>query len=236
MDGLFWQRLHGGSTHLPLVLLPLSVLFDFVALRLQDPAARRVMQIAAVALAFLGVLGGCAGVMAGLAMTDGTLLGRGEEKWHHVFVWPAFGLSLGLVAWRLSRRGRLSGSSPTVYLIAMSVASVLMLGAGYWGGEMLLHATPENPVTHSGSSRSEPSFVTQGHDLFRKHCVRCHGDDARGTDDGPGLTRFHKSEARIASVVMNGIKGEMPRFGHKLTDDEVKMLIRFILSLNGRAI
>ena len=70
--------------------------------------------------------------------------------------------------------------------------------------------------------------------LFLKNCAHCHGDDARGTDEAPDLTKFHKSEAHIATVVKNGIKGEMPRFGQKLTDDDVKMLIRFILSLNGR--
>ena len=100
---------------------------------------------------------------------------------------------------------------------------------------MLLHAEPENSATVSDLSRDEPSAVMRGHDLFLTNCAHCHGDDARGTDEAPDLTKFHKSEARIASVVKNGIKGEMPRFGQKLTDADVKMLIRFIRSLNGRA-
>jgi Cytochrome C oxidase, cbb3-type, subunit III len=69
----------------------------------------------------------------------------------------------------------------------------------------------------------------RGRDLFLMNCAHCHGDDARGTEEGPDLTKFQKSEARIASVVKNGIKGEMPRFGQKLTAADVKMLIRFIL-------
>ena len=68
------------------------------------------------------------------------------------------------------------------------------------------------------------------------NCAHCHGDDARGTEEGPDLTRFNKSEARITSVVKKGIKGEMPRFGRKLTDVDEQLLIRFIRSLNGRAV
>lgn len=235
MDAIFWQRLHGGSTHLPIVLLPLSVIFDVVALRLRDDAARRAFHLSGVALAFTGVLGGCAAVIAGLAMSHGDMFGSGEEKLHHLFVWPGFMISIVLVAGRLSLRRQLSPGSLRAYLVGMFIASALMLGAGYWGGEMLLHAEPENSATVSALSRNEPSAVMRGHDLFLKNCAHCHGDDARGTDEAPDLTKFHKSEARIASVVKNGIKGEMPRFDQKLTDADVKMLIRFIRSLNGRS-
>src|SRR5690348_12002794 len=138
MDGLLWQRLHGGSTHLPIVLLPLSAIFDVVALRLRDDAARRAFHSAGVALAFTGVLGGCAAVIAGLAMTHGSMLGSGEEKLHHLFVWPGFIISIVLVAWRLLLRRQTSPSGLRTYLVGMGVASALMLGAGYWGGEMLL--------------------------------------------------------------------------------------------------
>ena len=142
---------------------------------------------------------------------------------------------IGLVAGRLFLRRQLSPGSQRAYLVGMFIASALMLGAGYWGGEMLLHAAPENLGATSVLSQSDPSAVMRGHDLFLLNCAHCHGDDARGMDEAPDLTKFHKSEARIASVVKNGIKGEMPRFGQKLTDADVKMLIRFIRSLNERA-
>src|SRR5881296_2511455 len=197
MDALLWQRLHGGSTHLPLVLLPLSVMFEVVALRLRDDGARRALRSAGVALAFTGVLGGCAGVIAGLAMTHGNLLGSGEEKMHHLFVWPAFALSVVLVAARLFARPQNSPGWQRIYLAGMSLASALMLGAGYWGGEMLLHSQPETPSgTSNNPSRNELSAVLRGHDLYRMNCAHCHGDDARGTEEGPDLTKFSKSEAR----------------------------------------
>ena len=235
MDGLFWQRLHGGSTHLPIVLLPLSVVLDFVASRAREEVLRRGFHIAGFATALAGTLGGCAAVIAGLAMTHGNFLGSGDEKSHHLFVWPAFVISLVLVGGRLFPRRQISPRGLHIYLVGMGIASVLMLGAGYWGGEMVLHPESEHPAASSGFSRDESSAVMRGRDLFLMNCAHCHGDDARGTDEAPDLTKFHKSEARIASVVKNGIKGEMPRFGQKLTDAELKMLIRFIRSLNGRA-
>lgn len=235
MDAIFWQRLHGGSTHLPIVLLPLSGIFEVVALRLRDDAARRAVHSAGAALAGIGILGGVTAVLGGLVMTHGSVLGNGEEKLHHLFVWPGFLISIVLVAWRLFSWRQVSPCLLRFYLVGMGIASALMLGAGYWGGEMLLHTEPENSGTVSVLSPNEPSAVLRGHDLFLMNCAHCHGDDARGTDEAPDLTKFHKSETRIASVVKNGIKGEMPRFDQKLTDADVKMLIRFIRSLNGRA-
>ena len=231
MDALFWQRLHGGSTHLPIVLLPLSVAFEIIALRLQEDAARRAFYSAGIALAAVGMFGGCAGVIAGLAMTHGNLLGSGEEKMHHLFVWPAFTLAALLVTSRLLARRRISPGWLRAYLVGMGFASALMLGAGYWGGEMLLHAAPEAATVTYLAPQNEPSAPLGGHDLFLMNCAHCHGDDARGTQEGPDLTKFNKSEARIASVVKNGIKGEMPRFSEKLTDADVRLLIRFIHSL-----
>jgi len=235
MDGLFWQRLHGGSTHLPIVLLPLSVVLDFVASRAREEVLRRGFHIAGFATALAGTLGGCGAVIAGLAMTHGNLLGSGDERAHHLFVWPAFIISCVLVAARLFPRRQISPRGLHAYLVGMGIASALMLGAGYWGGEMVLHPETERPTGTSVFSRDESAAVMRGRDLFLMNCAHCHGDDAHGTDEAPDLTAFHKSEARIASVVKNGIKGEMPRFGQKLTDADVKMLIRFIRSLNGRA-
>jgi len=70
----------------------------------------------------------------------------------------------------------------------------------------------------------------QGHTLFMMNCAHCHGNDARG-DEGPDLHGVTKSDARISSLIKNGIKGEMPKFGAKLTDADVQALIAFVRSL-----
>jgi mono/diheme cytochrome c family protein len=40
-----------------------------------------------------------------------------------------------------------------------------------------------------------------------------------------------KSDARIASLINNGIKGEMPRFGAKLGAADIQAIIAFLHSL-----
>src|SRR5207302_2641068 len=234
METLFWQRLHGGSTHLPIVLLPLSVMLDFVASRSREEVLRRAFHVAGFATAVVAALGGSAAVAAGVGMSHGQLLGSGVEKLHHLYVWPAFGLSLGLVTWRLLRRERISQRGLRVYLAGMTMASGLMMGAGYWGGELLLHANLESSGA-SANALTDAASVARGHDLFLMNCAHCHGDDAHGTEEGPDLTTFRKSDTRIASIVKNGIKGEMPRFGQKLTDENLRLLTFFQHSVNRAA-
>lgn len=70
----------------------------------------------------------------------------------------------------------------------------------------------------------------RGQNLFERNCAHCHGDDAHG-DEGPDLHNLKKSDARITKVVTQGIKGEMPAFGLKLSETDVKALIAFLRTL-----
>lgn len=70
----------------------------------------------------------------------------------------------------------------------------------------------------------------RGQNLFERNCAHCHGDDARG-DEGPDLHNLKKSDARITKVVTQGIKGEMPAFGLKLSETDVKALIVYLRTL-----
>jgi len=232
MDALFWQRLHGGSTHLPIVLLPMSVVIDFFARRAREEALRQGLHAAGLGAAVAGILGGCGAIVSGLFMTNGRMLGHGFERMHHLFVWPAFGLCVAMVTWRIIWRRRFSPRSFIIYLAGMSAASVLMLGAGFWGGEMLLGAeTKSDSAPALTSAADEKTLVARGHDLFLMNCAHCHGDDARGTDEAPNLVTRRVSNARIAFVIKNGIKGEMPRFNQKLHDEDVQALVHFLHSL-----
>jgi mono/diheme cytochrome c family protein len=74
--------------------------------------------------------------------------------------------------------------------------------------------------------------ATQGRHLFLMNCAHCHGDDAHG-DEGPDLHDLHRSDARIHEVIIAGIKGEMPSFGKKLGDPEVRELIAYLRTLHG---
>jgi cytochrome c oxidase cbb3-type subunit 3 len=103
-------------------------------------------------------------------------------------------------------------------------------------------------IRHGQSSISIPAFATsaqaamkppelmadaaQGRHLFLMNCAHCHGDDARG-DEGPNLHDLHKNDARIHEVITAGIKGEMPSFGKKLGDPDVRQLIAYLRTLHG---
>ena len=69
-----------------------------------------------------------------------------------------------------------------------------------------------------------------GYRLFDHNCAHCHGDDARG-DEGPDLHGLRKSDARIESIIKGGIKGEMPAFGKKFSDEEVRALVTWLRTL-----
>jgi mono/diheme cytochrome c family protein len=81
----------------------------------------------------------------------------------------------------------------------------------------------------STNTRQTPQ-VAQGRHLFLMNCAHCHGDDARG-DEGPDLHGVRKTDARLSSLINNGIKGEMPRFDQKLSPPDVQALIAFLNSL-----
>jgi len=103
-------------------------------------------------------------------------------------------------------------------------------------------------IRHGESSISIPTFATsaqaamkpaeltadaaQGRHLFLMNCAHCHGDNARG-DEGPDLHNLHRSDARIHEVITAGIKGEMPSFGKKLGEPEVRELTAYIRTLQG---
>jgi len=75
--------------------------------------------------------------------------------------------------------------------------------------------------------------VTAGAKLFALNCAHCHAIDATG-DEGPDLHKVTKTDERIKSMILNGVKGEMPVFGKKLTQDDAATLVVFIHSLSGK--
>ncbi len=139
MNSSIWARLHGGSTHFPIGLLLASFLFDFAAyVARRDPLTRDLHAAAFYAL-LLGALASFAAVLTGLILTHWQVAGAGNLAKHHLFLWPAFALIVGLAVWRLVVRDRASRPAFGVYLLVAAVGSAFMAIAGYWGGEMLLN-------------------------------------------------------------------------------------------------
>src|SRR5580658_1739558 len=87
-------------------------------------------------------------------------------------------------------------------------------------------ATPNSSLKIAAS----PELVGQGHEFFEMSCSQCHGDDAHG-DEGPDLHNLAISNARIATTIKKGIKGEMPTFAKKYDDRQVAALVSYLRSL-----
>ena len=138
MNSLFWSRLHGGATHFPIALLFGAFFFDALAFVRPGSAKQRDFTIIGYWLVILGALGSLPAVFSGLALAKWTIGGSGQVLRHHLFVWPAFALIIGLASWRF-----LAGPSPSrqglaAYLVSTAVACLCIAAAGFFGGEMLL--------------------------------------------------------------------------------------------------
>jgi mono/diheme cytochrome c family protein len=116
-------------------------------------------------------------------------------------------------------------------IILGTVSGLVALSFAFAAGEMLRpKATAAATATEALLIPPAGTRERQGYELFLMNCAHCHGNDAHG-DEGPDLHGLTKSDARISSLIKNGIKGEMPKFGAKLTDTDVQALIAFVRSL-----
>ena len=138
MNPIFWARMHGGTTHFPIALLMVSVVFDHAGFWWRTELGRREFR----ALGFYSLLIAAAAspfaVLSGIALSKGKLMGSGTLLLHHLFIWPAFSLLVGLAVWRLVVRERASRRASRWYLVLVTIAAAAMMGAGYWGGEMII--------------------------------------------------------------------------------------------------
>ena len=118
-------------------------------------------------------------------------------------------------------------ASGTALIGMFGVAAVVRHGA-------LSISIPTFATSAQAATRSPEltADVAQGRHLFLMNCAHCHGENAHG-DEGPDLHNLHRSDARIHDVITAGIKGEMPSFGKKLGDPEVRELTAYLRTLHG---
>jgi mono/diheme cytochrome c family protein len=129
-------------------------------------------------------------------------------------------------------------SEGKAFLAAICVSATAL--AGMFGVALAIRHGPPSismpTFATSAQAAMKPPELTpdaaQGRHLFLMNCAHCHGDDAHG-DEGPDLHDLHRSDARIHEVITAGIKGEMPSFGKKLGDPDVRQLIAYLRTLHS---
>ena len=90
----------------------------------------------------------------------------------------------------------------------------------------------------SAQNPAPPATPTEGRETYLKRCSGCHGADARGTDQAPGLAGDRRirnqSVQKLRDTIRNGIPGTgMPPFD--LPPAELDRLALFVRSLNIKA-
>jgi mono/diheme cytochrome c family protein len=114
-------------------------------------------------------------------------------------------------------------------LFAFIVSSLSVLAT--LGGAVVLRTTSKQwGLTESPKVNSEA--MVQGRQIFVKHCVECHGFDARG-DEGSDLHNLRAGNVLIHQIITGGIRGEMPAYGSVLNDGEVRALISYLQTLRN---
>lgn len=85
------------------------------------------------------------------------------------------------------------------------------------------------PVGTSADGSAQPAGP-DGAAIFDQRCSVCHGNDGGGgigpaLADGRMVSRYPDVADQIA--VINGGRGEMPKFGNRLTPEEIAAVVEF---------
>ena len=128
-------------------------------------------------------------------------------------------------------------SIAAIGLCAGVVVSGLIVGAtlGFARFMQMIQRSPAPMIAMAAKQpldTAKQPLATQGAKLFSFNCAHCHGVDATG-DEGPDLHGLTKSDARLKSIILNGVKGEMPAFNKKLKDEDAQALVAFLRTLKS---
>ena len=141
IDPTLWPKLHGAATHFPVALTFCATFLDGLAFVWPGASPRKSqLRAAGYWTVILGALGTFPAVISGLVLARGEAWGQGALLRHHLFVWPAFALLVGLGFWRGVVNDQSSRRGFAAYLAVLFLTAALMAAAGFWGGELLLNS------------------------------------------------------------------------------------------------
>lgn len=90
----------------------------------------------------------------------------------------------------------------------------------------------------SGIPPQDPDLVSEGSELYAQNCAQCHGEDLRGTDQGPPFLSpiyepGHHGDGSFLLAVQTGVRAHHWQFGDMapvegLTADDVEAIIAYV--------
>ena len=124
----------------------------------------------------------------------------------------------------------MKGLSQRKALLLAFVVSTLSLCATVGSTVLVRTVTKQSQTVESRSVNQQT--VIEGRQIFVKHCVECHGFDARG-EQGTDLHELRAGDRLIHQIITGGIKGEMPAYGKALNDANVRALVGYLRTLRN---
>lgn len=115
-------------------------------------------------------------------------------------------------------------------LLLAFVVSTLSL-CGTVGSALLVRVITEQSQTVESRNVNDKTVI-EGRRIFVKHCVECHGFDARG-EEATDLHDLRAGDRLIRQIITSGIKGEMPAYGKALNDADVRALVGYLRTLRN---
>jgi uncharacterized membrane protein len=136
MLGYDWPRIHAMLVALPVALLPIAVMFDFIGLVRKNEALRRT----GLVLLLIGSLGAGAAVLAGLktkgVIDHGNAIHHLMEEHEHLALYT-LGTFAVVLLWRLWRERRM-GQGERIATFALSLIGLGFLAdTGHHGGKLV---------------------------------------------------------------------------------------------------
>ncbi len=143
----------------------------------------------------------------------------------------------GVLLRRIGRAGEVRAVSRALVAGFVLVAGFSLL--------VMLTRRPAPPERARPPASEDMAQVSQGKALFARHCMRCHGPEARGSRIGPPLVHriyepSHHSDAAFHLAVARGVKSHHWEFGDMapvpgVRPAEVRLIVKYVRRLQRAA-
>ena len=128
--------------------------------------------------------------------------------------------------------------------IMMSVCCLLIWGCSE-NGSNAQSARTTSPSVLVSSEASLPEEIQEGEGKFKTFCSRCHGEQGRGTNNGPPLVHKiyepnHHADMAFQRAAAQGVKAHHWKFGNMpkiegVNPDDVSQIIGYVRWLQREA-